>query len=219
MEFLNRVGIDNYETERKENKNRRVFTIPTLISKINESNNYLKVKNENELINSDFYVYNHKVIKVEKYIGEPISVYDIEVPNTHNFALSSGVFVHNSAKQGRDRVFQAILPLKGKILNVEKARLEKILKSDEIKNMITALGCGIGDEFNEDKLRYNKVIIMTDADVDGCLKGNTEVKLLDGTYKSMQELEKLYPSEKINFGCGLVIEMEIQFLQKLIVYE
>lgn len=199
LEFLNRVGIDNYETERKENKNRRVFTIPTLISKINESNNYLKVKNENELINSDFYVYNHKVIKVEKYIGEPISVYDIEVPNTHNFALSSGVFVHNSAKQGRDRVFQAILPLKGKILNVEKARLEKILKSDEIKNMITALGCGIGDEFNEDKLRYNKVIIMTDADVDGCLKGNTEVKLLDGTYKSMQELEKLYPSEKNKF--------------------
>ena len=158
FEKHNEVNVEKYNKLRQERNDKTLLRFDTFINRFFAGNN----KAAKEAVAN----YNHKIIDIIK-LDEKIDVYDIEVPNTHNFALASGVFVHNSAKQGRNREFQAILPLRGKILNVEKARMDKILKNNEILALITAIGTGIGEEFEIEKARYHKIIIMTDADVDG----------------------------------------------------
>ncbi len=154
-----KLDLDAYQSYRLQTKDKSLLRFDRFCDRYFDGNQSLATE---AVIN-----YNHRVVSIET-LEERVDVYDIEVPHTHNFALASGVFVHNSAKQGRDRRFQAILPLRGKILNIEKTDDSKIYKNTEIQALITALGLGVrGEEFDASQLRYHRIVIMTDADVDG----------------------------------------------------
>ncbi len=153
-----KIDLNAYRTHRIETKDKSLLRFETFCQRYFDENEALAV----EAVAN----FNHRIVAIER-MKERMDVYDIEVPHTHNFALASGVFVHNSAKQGRVRDTQAILPLRGKILNVEKAAITKMIQNEEIRALVTAIGTGISEQFTMEKARYHKIIIMTDADVDG----------------------------------------------------
>jgi len=157
-----------------------------VLSAADISNQSSSLRNRNEMVQMMPQRVTFTVDSIQK-LDDKQDVYDVEVPKTHNFALKSGVFVHNSAKQGRNPEKQAVLPLRGKIINVEKSRnrLDKILEHDQIQNLVTALGTGLNDEFDLDDLRYETITIFTDADVDGA---HIQTLLLTFLYRHMRPL-------------------------------
>jgi DNA gyrase subunit B len=153
-----KIDKNKYEEQRLSSNNKNLLRFSTLKERFFE--------NDELSLQQAVKFYNHRIKKIT-FLKKKIDVYDFEVPKYHNFALASGVFVHNSAKQGRDRKFQAILPLWGKAINTEDMRLDKIVGSVKLKDLIIALGMGIGETLAAEKLRYHRIILMSDADVDG----------------------------------------------------
>jgi DNA gyrase subunit B len=153
------VNIDAYHASEAYQANRTHLKWESFVSRYFETEEQAK---------QAVALFNHKVVSVTP-LDYTADVYDIEVPNTHNFATDAGVFIHNSAKMGRDRKIQAILPLRGKLLNTWSVETEK-LDSKTIEDIIIAVGVephSWGDAVNFENLRYGKIIIMSDADVDG----------------------------------------------------
>ncbi|GAC1464068.1 MAG: hypothetical protein PVSMB2_29600 [Ktedonobacteraceae bacterium] len=176
FETAEKLDIDSYHAHRRATRDASILRFDKFCQRYFDG--------DAERAREAVATHNHKVVSVE-HLENTADVYDVEVPGTHNFALASGVFVHNSAKQGRDRHFQAILPLRGKILNVERVGLDRVLKSEEVKNIITAIGVGIDEHFNMAKLRYGRIVIMCDADVDGA---HIRTLLLTFFFRHMTEI-------------------------------
>ena len=201
LRLLNRALHSGAPDVRAEYDRIRRETAPTLIS----YDTLLRAhyQGHHAEAHKEALLYNHSVVAVRR-LDEREDVYDLTVDEHHNFALESGVFVHNSAKSGRDSMFQAILPIRGKIINVEKVRLDRALKNNEVQAMITALGTGIHDDFDLTKLRYHKVILMADADVDGQHIRTLLLTLLFRFMRPLIEDGKVYlaqpPLYKIKWG-------------------
>ncbi|MBL7989159.1 MAG: DNA topoisomerase (ATP-hydrolyzing) subunit B [Chlorobi bacterium] len=191
------VDISAYREHRINSRDKSLLSFETFCQRYFDNNATTAI----EAVHN----YNHRVVEIER-LTEQMDVYDLEVPGTHNFALADGVFVHNSAKSARDRRTQAILPLRGKVLNVQKARINKVLENEEIRAIFTALGVGFGETLDISKARYGKVILMADADVDGAHIRTLLLTLFFNYMREMIEQGKIYlampPLYKVKKGKG-----------------